>query len=104
MHTIIPTLGMLIAGLARTYAQANALANILMYSVAAFGGAWWPIEVTPQWMQQAAQITPTYWAMQGFQDIVTRGLGLQAVLPEAAVLTGMGLFFLALGAWRFRYE
>ena len=76
----VTSLGMLIAGLARTYAQANALANILMYSVAALGGAWWPIEITPAWMQRLAQITPTYWAMQGFHDIITRGLGLQAIL------------------------
>jgi len=100
----VTSLGMLIAGLARTYAQANALANILMYSVAALGGAWWPIEITPAWMQRLAQITPTYWAMQGFHDIITRGLGLQAILGETAVLCGFGLLLLSIGVWRFRYE
>lgn len=100
----ITGLGMLIAGVSRTYAQANALANILMYSVAALGGAWWPIEVTPQWMQQAAKLVPSYWAMQGFQDIVVRGLGMPDVLPEAAVLLAFGLSFLAVGVSRFSYE
>lgn len=100
----VTSLGMLIAGLARTYAQANALANILMYSVAALGGAWWPIEITPAWMQRLAQITPSYWAMQGFHDLLTRGLGLPAILGEAAALLGFGLLFLTLGVWRFRYE
>lgn len=100
----ITSLGMLIAGVARTYAQANALANILMYSVAALGGAWWPIEVTPAWMQQIAQITPTYWAMQGFSDIITRGLGVGAILPEVAALAAFGAVFLGVGVWRFRYE
>ncbi|NOX63273.1 MAG: ABC transporter permease [Chloroflexi bacterium] len=97
-------MGMMIAGVARTYAQANALANIFMYSTAALGGAWWPVEITPEWMQRLAQVTPAYWAMQGFHDIITRGLGVDAVLPEALMLTAFGLGFLAVGAWRFRYE
>jgi ABC-2 type transport system permease protein len=95
-------LGMLIAGLAKTYAQANALSQILTYSVAAFGGAWWPIDIVPKWMQSAAQATPSYWAMRGFQDIVVRGEGLSAVLPSAGMLAAMGLLFLAIGLWRFR--
>jgi ABC-2 type transport system permease protein len=100
----ITSLGMLIAGVARTYAQANALANILMYTVAALGGAWWPIEVVPGWMQQLAKFTPTYWAMQGFQDIIVRGLGLAAVLPNATLLLLFGAVYLSIGLWRFRYE
>jgi ABC-2 type transport system permease protein len=100
----IASLGMMIAGLARTFAQAAALSNILMYSIAAIGGAWWPIEITPAWMQQLARLTPTFWAMQGYNDIITRGLGLPAVLPETLVLLGFGVIFLAFGVWRFRYE
>ena len=100
----LTSLGMLIAGVAKTYAQANALANILMYSIAALGGAWWPIEITPEWMQRVAQLTPTYWAMQGFNDIITRGLGVQAVLPEAIMLLVFGIIYLSIGVWRFRYE
>lgn len=100
----LTSLGMFIAGVAKTYAQANALANILMYSIAALGGAWWPIEITPNWMQQVAQITPTYWAMQGFNDIITRGLGVHAIIPEVAVLLVFGVIYLSVGVWRFRYE
>ena len=100
----ITGLGMMVAGIARSYAQASALGNILMYSTAALGGAWWQIEITPTWMQRAAQITPVYWAMQGFHDIISRGLDLQAVLPETGALLAFGLLFLSIGVWRFRYE
>jgi ABC-2 type transport system permease protein len=95
-------LGMLIAGLAKTYAQANALSQILTYSTAALGGAWWPIDVVPEWMQRVAQITPAYWAMKGFQDIIVRGQGMPAILPTAAVLALMGVVFLAIGLSRFK--
>lgn len=100
----ITSMGMMIAGVARTYAQAAALSNILMYSIAAIGGAWWPIEITPSWMQQIARATPTFWAMQGYNDIITRGLGAVAVLPEVAILLCFGIAFLTMGIWRFRYE
>ncbi len=100
----IASLGMLLAALSRTYAQANALVNILMYSIAALGGAWWPSEIMPGWMQGVAKAVPTYWAMQGFSNIITRGLGLQAVLPQAAALVAFGGLFLVVGVRRFRYE
>jgi ABC-2 type transport system permease protein len=100
----IASLGMLIAALSRTYAQANALVNILMYSIAALGGAWWPSEIMPAWMQGVAKAVPTYWAMQGFSNIITGGLGLQAVLPQAAALVVFGGLFLVVGVRRFRYE
>ena len=35
---------------------------------------------------------------------ITRGLGLEAVLPEVGVLLGFAALFLPIGVWRFRYE
>ena len=73
-------------------------------ALASLGGAWWPIEIVPTWMQKIALMLPTGWAMRGFQDIIVRGLGLQEILLEAVVLIGFGLLFLSIGIWRFRYE
>ena len=42
--------------------------------------------------------------MRGFQDIITRGLGFEAVVLEVSVLLGFGLIFLAVGVWQFRFE
>jgi hypothetical protein len=39
--------------------------------------------------------------MDGFQNIVSRGLGFQSVLIPAAVLTGYALLFFTLAVWRF---
>ncbi|HNB53263.1 MAG TPA: ABC transporter permease, partial [Anaerolineales bacterium] len=73
-------------------------------TLASLGGAWWPIEIVPQWMQQLALALPTGWAMRGFQNIITRGLTLNAILLEVGVLIGFGLLFLTVGVWRFKYE
>ncbi|MFQ5615321.1 MAG: ABC transporter permease [Anaerolineales bacterium] len=97
-------LGLMVAALARTAAQANAAGTISIMALASLGGAWWPIEIVPQWMQQLSLVLPTGWAMRGFHDIITRGLDVRAILLEAGVLVGFGLLFLGVGVWRFEYE
>ena len=97
-------LGLLVAALARTAAQANAAGTISIMALASLGGAWWPVEIVPQWMQSVALALPTGWAMRGFHEIITRGLGLSAVLLEVGVLVGFGVLFLVVGVWRFKYE
>ncbi len=94
----------LIASVVRTYAQVDAMATLIILPLSALGGAMWPIEIVPQWMQRVALFTPTGWAMQGFHDIITRGLGLQDILLEAGVLLAFGAAFLAIGVWRFKFE
>ena len=100
----ITSLGMLMAALARTLAQANSLNTVIVLAMASLGGAWWPLEIVPSWMQTLGRLFPTAWAMTGFHDIITRGLGVTAVLPEVAILLAYGVLFLAIGTWRFRYE
>jgi ABC-2 type transport system permease protein len=97
-------LGLMVAALARTVAQANAAGTIAIMALASLGGAWWPIEIVPQWMQSVALVLPTGWAMRGFHDVITRGLDLNAIWLEVGVLAGFGLLFLAVGAARFKYE
>lgn len=97
-------LGLMVAALVKTVAQANAAGTISIMALASLGGAWWPIEITPGWMQQFALALPTGWAMRGFHDIITRGLGVSAIMLEVGALLGFGLLFLTVGIWRFRYE
>ena len=100
----ITSLGMMMAALTKTLAQANALGTVIVLSISALGGAWWPLEIVPDWMQTLGRVSPMSWAMDGFQDIITRGLGVTAVLPEVGVLLAFTVVFLFVGIWRFRYE
>jgi ABC-2 type transport system permease protein len=100
----ITSLGMMMAALTRTLAQANSMNTVVVLVMASLGGAWWPIDIVPSWMQTLGHVFPTAWAMQGFHDIITRGFGVTAVLPEVAILLGYGILFLSIGTWRFRYE
>ena len=100
----ITSLGMLMAALVRTSAQANTLSTVIILPMAALGGAWWPLDIVPPWMQTFGHLFPTAWAMDGFTDLITRGLGTTDILLEAGVLLLYGIVFMAIGVWRFRYE
>ncbi len=100
----IAGLSIMMAALARTQDQVGSLTTLIVLVMAPLGGAWWPLDIVPEWMQNFGHLFPTAWAMDGFSDIVTRGLGLTDILLEAAALLGFGIVFLIIGTWRFRYE
>ncbi len=88
----------------KTEGQANGLSTMFGMLFALMGGCWYPLELFPPAIQNAAKILPTTWAMQGMLDLILRGAGLPDILPEAAVLVGFAVIFFGIGMWRFRYE
>ena len=79
-------------------------ALIPMFVLSGLGGAWVPLEIMPDGFQQIARVTPLAFVVEGFQDIIIRDLGLEAVLLNITVLIAYSLVFFAIAAWRFRYE
>ena len=83
--------------------------------MAALSDAWWPLEVTRAAYPSAVRVLPATWAMPGFTNVVVRGLGVNAVLPERqkarvpvlsakAALLGFAVLFFVAVARRFRFE
>jgi len=98
----IAALGLLIGILAKNEEQAIIFSLVPMFVFAGLGGAWVPLEVTGAAFQTIGHISPVAWAMDGFKNISTRGLGLEAVLLPAAALLGYAVLFFCLAAWRFQ--
>ena len=96
--------GMLVTALARTMNQLNAVGSVGGMALALLGGAWVPTETMPGWAQTIAPAIPTYWAMEGFRDVILESGGLGAVLAPSLVLLGFGALFTSLSAWKFRFE
>jgi ABC-2 type transport system permease protein len=96
--------GMLVTSVSRTTNQLNAIGSVGGMALALLGGAWVPIETMPQWAQTIAPVMPTYWAMQGFTDVILDSGGLEAVVVPALVLVLFAALFTLLSAWRFRFE
>jgi ABC-2 type transport system permease protein len=90
-------LGVLVGATCRTMAQAEVIASFVTYGTSMIAGSWWPIEVAPPYMQKMAQVLPQYWAINGLNKIVVRGLPLSSLSLNITVLAGMGLLFLCAG-------
>ena len=96
------SLGLLIGGVARKEEHVIIISLVTMMVLSAIGGAWVTLEFTPEGFQQVAHFTPLAWMIDGFKDIVIRGLGFQAILPAIYFLLAFTLALFALAVWRFR--
>ena len=97
-------LGTTLGTFVKTEGQASGLSTMTGMVMALLGGCWYPLEMFPHAVQNIVKILPTTWAMRGLLDIVQRGQGLQAILPEAGILLIFALVFFGIGIWRFKYE
>jgi ABC-2 type transport system permease protein len=100
----VTCLGLLVGVLAHDEQQVVIFALITMFIFSAMGGAWFPLEVTGKTFAAIGHVFPSAWAMDGFQNLLVRGLGLQSVLLPVGIMAGYALAFLALAVWRFREE
>ena len=90
-------LGVLVGSLCTTMAQASVIATFVTYGTSMLAGSWWPIEITPPFMQQLARAFPQYWAINGLNKIIVRGLGFAAIAPNLLLLTLAGVASLLAG-------
>ena len=72
--------------------------------LAALGGCWWPIEITPEWMQGLQKALPTGWTMDALHKLVSFEAGAAAAIPHVAALVAGTLVVGALAIRQFRYE
>jgi ABC-2 type transport system permease protein len=97
-------LGMTLATIVRTSEQADNIATLLMMIAAPLGGAWWPLEIVPDFMKTIGHISPIAWGMDAFHEMMFYGGSVMDILPMLGVLLGMTVVFFAFGVWNFRYE
>ena len=88
---MLSSLAILLGNFARSEGQAVGLSVFATNVLAALGGCWWPIEVTPGWMQNLAIYLPTGWTMDAMHKLVSFQAPPSSTLPHV-----LGMFFLAL--------
>ncbi len=96
--------GLLLGSLARTDSQATGVGVLTANVLAALGGCWWPIEVTPDWMQGLQKLMPTGWAMDALHKLISFEAGALSAVPQVASLLVATLLVTALAINRFKYE
>ena len=82
--------------------QARGLVLLLSLSLAPLGGAWWPLEIVPEFMQTLGHLSPVAWAMDAFQDLIWYNGGFGDVLPEIGVLLAAAAVLFVIGIRSFK--
>ena len=98
------SLALLVGNFMRTQGQAIALGVIGTNVLAALGGCWWPIEITPAFMQKLALFLPTGLAMNGLHKLVSFGHGADAVILHVLIFAAAAIALGWLTARRFRFQ
>lgn len=100
--TACTAFGMLLAAVSRTAAQANGLGMFLILSMSSIGGAWFPTAFMPDFIQTISKGTIVYWAMDGIQQVLWRGVGTGEIVPNIAILLGMAMLITSVSIWQFK--
>ena len=92
---VVAGMGVMVAALARNETQAGVVAVLIVLVMGAISGCLMP-QVK---IEGLSMITPHYWALQGIQDVISRGLGVSDVLVPAGVLVGMAVWTILLSVF-----
>ncbi len=96
--------GMLLAAFIKTRKQLSPISTFFILFSSALGGSWWPLFITPDWMQNLAKITITAWAMEGYGNLLMYGKGLIDVLPQVGALLLYGTVMFLIGLRKFEFK
>ena len=96
--------GVMLATFVKTERSASSIGVLTSLILAPLGGCWWPLYITPQWMQFVSKITPHAWATTAFNKLLIFGGDFDSVVPNMLVLLGFMAVFGLIAILRFKTE
>ncbi len=97
-------IGALIGGVAKTQESAQAMAQLVVMPMAFLGGSFFPLDKSPSWMQVVSRAFPLRYLNEGMLDVLGRGKGPTAVVPDLLILLAISVVLGALALRVFRWE
>ncbi len=94
--------GVMLAALASTAERASAAGILASLVLAPLGGSWWPLFITPAWMQAFAKLTPHGWANTAFNNLMLFDADFGDVVINMLAVAAFGVVFLIVAFARFR--
>ena len=94
--------GVMLASFVSNVRTASAAGVLTSLVLAPLGGSWWPLFITPPFMQSLGRLTPHGWANGGLNKLMLFGAEFTDVGPEMIALVVFAAVFLAIALWRFR--
>ena len=94
-------IGLVGAGLILAFRTAGPLTQVVTTVSVFFGGVYYPVSAIPSWLKNIADATPLAYGLRALRRVLLLGEGVQDVGSDLAVLAGMGVLTLILGAAAF---
>ena len=94
--------GVMLAALVRTAEGASSAGVLASLVLAPLGGSWWPLFITPDWMQALGKLTPHGWANTAFNNLMLFDADFGDVVMNMVAVAAFGVAFLIVAFTRFR--
>ena len=98
------TFGLFVAALGRTEGQSRGLSVLAVLMMSMLGGAWFPTSMMPEAVRTVSMFIPVRWAVDGFDAMAWRGVGLSGAIGPVAGLLSFSAFFAIIAVARFRWN
>ncbi len=95
-------LGLFISSVAQTQQEAMMWAMFLMLPSIFLSGFFFPLEAMPQVLQAISYLVPLRYYLIIVRGIILKGIGLDILLPQAAMVATFGIVILTLASKRFK--
>lgn len=93
---------MVVGTFARNADQAGSIGVVLGMVLGALGGAMVPAELFEEPISTISRLTPHYWAIDAFRELVFYDAGVLDIVPQLAVLAVFALGLVGFGTWGLR--
>ncbi len=94
--------GYFIGSVFKTANQAMPCGAISVVLFSAIGGVWVPVEILPALMRKVALVSPLYWSLEGVNEVILRGKGIEGILLPFSILIIIGAALSILPVFRGR--
>jgi len=98
------SIGMVIGAWAKTQDSAQTVTQMIILPMAFLGGSFFPLDITPTWLQIVSYIFPLRWLNTGMLNVMVRGEGPASALPQMGALLLIALLLSVIGAKLFRWD
>jgi ABC-2 type transport system permease protein len=95
-------IGILISTISKTQLQAMQLSFLIILPSVLLSGFVFPREAMPKVIQWLGYAMPLTYFLNILRGIITKGIGLEYLIQDVALLFGLGLFLLVMSVARFR--
>ncbi|TVR52229.1 MAG: ABC transporter permease [Spirochaetaceae bacterium] len=88
-----------VANTMKTIKRTAIATNCLIMPMVMLGGAFWPFEIMPEYLQRIGAFSPTRWTTSATASALS-GAAFVEILPHLGILLLFALVFQMLGSWR----